>query len=548
MSEQCKYDEQVLDYLYGELAEAERAEFASHLAGCPSCTREIESLSGVRKKVTALPRPELSSDAAAKMTAQLMEAAIAATKAQKPSVGGGKIIPFPTGRLRRFMTHPATALVTVAAAALFLVVFKSKEPTVPVSDSPLPVGKIEAPAKLESPEKTAALAAPVGAPTSPPNTTAAVASGTEAKPQATVTPPPAAQPVDSTGGTRAVAALGKPMDVRGGVPQAGASDGKFLDSTTRARETATASSAPPPKKPMAWGPVPAETPPPVYAKADRAPEAKDEAENGRRFAQPPPPPAAVAEPAAPQVVAQAAPTPAPATKSAEEEGVQGGVVSQSKARQHQRTVDELERAELAQAPGGDSDGLSKRQVAASSYGKVQLKPSSASRDSLDDDLSGTNTAGPGGLADKATEKNSQSTPLAQVYEHIRAGRCSEAKELLQKLERSAPGTSGLSDASSAWQRDCGAKQIQQNNLQQNYLPQRPSEQQLQQNYQNLQQRNLQLPPAPSQAAAPMKMERSYEPMEARRTMAKKAAPLPAPVNKAPAKAKASKADAAATAY
>ncbi|MFO0657424.1 MAG: zf-HC2 domain-containing protein [Polyangia bacterium] len=134
MSEQCKYDEQVLDYLYGELAEAERAEFANHLATCASCRLEIESLSGVRKKASSLPRPELTSDAAAKMRAQLMEAAIAATKDQKQSLGGGKLIAFPTGRVRRFMTHPATALVTVAAAALFLVVFKGKDQPAPVLD------------------------------------------------------------------------------------------------------------------------------------------------------------------------------------------------------------------------------------------------------------------------------------------------------------------------------------------------------------------------------------------------------------------------------
>ena len=57
MSELCKYDEQVLDYLYGELAPPERAAFAEHLAGCESCRREIDSLSGVRKKTADLPRP-----------------------------------------------------------------------------------------------------------------------------------------------------------------------------------------------------------------------------------------------------------------------------------------------------------------------------------------------------------------------------------------------------------------------------------------------------------------------------------------------------------
>ena len=53
---------------------------------------------------------------------------------------------------------------------------------------------------------------------------------------------------------------------------------------------------------------------------------------------------------------------------------------------------------------------------------------------------------------------------------------------------------GLADANTAWQRDCGAKQMLQNNIQQqNGMPVR--EQQLQQNYQNLQQRNLACPSA-----------------------------------------------------
>ena len=62
MSELCKYDEQVLDYLYEELAPSDRAAFAEHLAGCESCRRELASLSGVRAHVAELPQPELRSE------------------------------------------------------------------------------------------------------------------------------------------------------------------------------------------------------------------------------------------------------------------------------------------------------------------------------------------------------------------------------------------------------------------------------------------------------------------------------------------------------
>ena len=156
MSELCKYDEQVLDYLYGELAGTERAAFADHLSGCPSCRRELDSLSGVRKEVAELPRPVLATDAAARMTAQLMEAAIAATKATtaSPALGGGKLLQFPSGRIKRALTHPVSAGILVAAAALFIVVFRLREPAEPVSDSPVPAPAVvakQAPAKAPSP-------------------------------------------------------------------------------------------------------------------------------------------------------------------------------------------------------------------------------------------------------------------------------------------------------------------------------------------------------------------------------------------------------------
>ncbi|HND10777.1 MAG TPA: zf-HC2 domain-containing protein [Pseudomonadota bacterium] len=540
MSEQCKYDEQVLDYLYGELAEAERAEFANHLATCASCRLEIESLSGVRKKASSLPRPELTSDAAAKMRAQLMEAAIAATKDQKQSLGGGKLIAFPTGRVRRFMTHPATALVTVAAAALFLVVFKGKDQPAPVLDSPLPVAKIEAPAKLEP----AAAPSPTGA--TPPATQVPVIAEIDGKPSVGKTASPA--PSLNAGDVPVGGIAAKSETISPSMPTGGVFDRKLADATARTRvaagTAATTTAAPASKKPMVWGPTPSSTPQ-EYAKSDRAATERGDTNDGRRFAQPPPPPAA--EPQAPQVVAQAAPqaAPAPAMKAAEEEAP-GNIVEQSKARQHKRTVDELERGELAQAPSGamDNEGYARRPASTGSYGKATSKVSSLNKDS-DDDLSNVGTAGPGAVADKQAEKNNQATPIAQVYEQIRAGHCTEARDLLAKLERSSPSMTGLADANTAWQRDCGAKQMLQNNIQQqNGMPVR--EQQLQQNYQNLQQRNLALPPAPSQAAAPAKMERSFEPMEQRRAMAKKAAPLPAPPMKAkaPAKAKAAAADAA----
>ncbi len=254
------------------------------------------------------------------------------------------------------------------------------------------------------------------------------------------------------------------------------------------------------------------------AKNDRQVPAKSEASDDRRFAQPPP-----AEQAAPPVaVAQAAPAeaplPAPAGQAgvaardpvaAREEDVAGnGIVAESKARQQQRTMDELERGELVQ------------------------------------------TAGPGessGYADKAAEKDThRAGPLLQVYEQIRSGRCVQARELLHKLERSLPGTVGLSDANLAWQKDCGGRQLQ--NVQQQNLPYNLSNQ--------AQPSRSSAPVMPSPAPPAPRLEKmqvesqaasSRDQMDMRRAMNKKSA-APAPIQKAPAKAKAAKAAAADAAF
>jgi len=552
MSELCKYDEQVLDYLYGELAPPERAAFAEHLAGCESCRREIDSLSGVRKKTAELPRPVLAADAAAKMTAQLMEAAIAATK-QKPAVvplGGGKLISFPSGRVRRVLTHPTTAALTVAAAALFLVVFKSKDPIPPVSDSPAVITAAKAPVPAPSPG-TATTQVPV------------IETVTESKPSAKAAPASsdgiAGGVMGGEDGKRQAPSKPDPL-------KTGFFDGRFADSTTRARAGAAATgvAAEPPKKPV-WGPPPA--PPPAakpsaryeLAKDDRQAPAQGEAQYESRFAQPPP-----AEQAAPPMVqaqvtpapaAAAVPAPSPAGRAPvsarDDDAVPSGIVAQSKARQQQRTMDELERAELAQTVGpGDSGGYARRQVAtdnAGSIGNMAAGASSSAKEAPSEEEPMNNLGKQAAVADKVAEKAAdRASPLSLVYEHIRSGRCVEARDLLQKVERSQPGTPGLVDANAAWQRDCGVRmQLQNVQGQQNPL--------------NLQQSNQNLPPRmplPSASAPAPRMEKmpmesqqygNRDQMDMRRAMNKKAS-APAPVQKAPAKAKASKAAAADTAF
>ena len=539
MSELCKYDEQVLDYLYGDLVGAERAAFADHLSGCPSCRRELDSLSGVRKEVAELPRPVLATDAAARMTAQLMEAAIAATKATaaSPALGGGKLLQFPSGRIKRALTHPVSAGILVAAAALFIVVFRLREPAEPVSDSPVPAPAVltpQAPAKAPSPA-----AAPADVPADVPAKAAEPAGATTQVPiVTTVTEQKPAEPAKSVVATGSAIAQ-KPM------------------------------MAPAPKRAPVWGPAP--TTPPMEKpmverdRGDRVASNKLDAINDSRFAQPPPPLVAesTAAPAAPAVVAQQAPGQGHSPQAApsqtrngsvtDDESNQAGIVAQSKARQQKRNLEELERVGLAQGPvaaAADSDNYSRRAAQTGSLGRSGVAASAptggvygGAKDSQSEEDAPSAAASQAPPADKQAEKGAdRQSPLTLVYEQIRSGHCPEARELIQKLERSQPGLPGLAEANTTWQRDCGARLPTQNRDQLNIL---------QQNYQNLQQSNL--PPrsaypaatpspapmpspvgkAPMMDRAPLEREQQYN--EARRTMAKKAAPPP---TKAPAKAKA----------
>lgn len=478
MSELCKYDEQVLDYLYEELAPSDRAAFAEHLAGCESCRRELASLSGVRQHVAELPKPELSPESAAKMKAQLMEAAIAATQQSKHPLGGGKLVQFPSGRVRRILTHPATAALTVAAAALFLVVFQSKEPAVIVSDSPAPA--VSAPA------------APAVATTQVP----VVDSVTESKPSEA--PAPVAAPGISGG----VARPGEGASALAAAPKApptktGFFDGRTLDAVTRSRSVApspsSAASAGPlspsadakavyaksdvPKKEQAASAPPVAVSPmarpqnqpsvPIQVAQNTRPPMEQPVWSGR--AAPPPPPVAESEVAvtAQAPVAQAVPQAAAPSGYVARESIANrdddssgsSVVERSKQLQQKRTLDELERAELAQAP---NQGGGRRYASTDSSGNVANTGHSATggKDSQQAEEDQSPTVGKASSAsDKAPADRSA---ISQIYEQIRSGRCNEAQELIQKLERSGTSQPELSEASATWQRDCGARNLIQN--------------------------------------------------------------------------------------
>lgn len=190
MTQQCKYDDQLLDYLYGELAEPERALFAQHLKSCSACAAQVESFGRVRSEYKNRPPIEPAGESMQRMTALLMQAATeqaaAAGQGETVSGGGGKILQFRSRGLRRILFHPAGGVMAVAAAALFWVVFRAQpgahtgvsgpttfrtaqEIAIEPAEPSAPAGAAKAPA---TPEAVAAAPADKSAPAAAPDSLA----------------------------------------------------------------------------------------------------------------------------------------------------------------------------------------------------------------------------------------------------------------------------------------------------------------------------------------------------------------------------------------
>ena len=181
MTHEPKHDEQILDYLYGELSDAERAAFEHRLSEDQELRAEVDALGGVRAAYKKLPPAEQSADSAQRMTALLVQQAAqlhgggGGTPDRKPDEGEiGKVLPFGArGRgLRRVLLHPASGVFAAAAVALCWVVFKERrQPNfeIAVSDTPLPQAGSPAPGPALMPAAPApATPAPAPAPATPP--------------------------------------------------------------------------------------------------------------------------------------------------------------------------------------------------------------------------------------------------------------------------------------------------------------------------------------------------------------------------------------------
>jgi hypothetical protein len=525
MTQPQRQDERVLDYLYGELDESERAEFEARLHEDAELRREVDSLKEVRRAFRGLPKVEQSAESVKSMTALLMQQAAKSRAAEKPAApekdpaadskpeggAGGKILSFRGPRLRRIFTNPAAGIFAAAAAALFFVVVKTYQPpaSLPVSDTPLSESPAATVTFKPSPQTPPSIVAAPPAPAAEPGAAKGASKDSVA--------PPAEKNFiaegQSAGGGGEAAKIGVYDKVGKAVPIKKAFDealqGPMASSTPSPMpKTAAAPAAAPPPAALA-----AELKPVEIAQTTRSAKKKaesagglfgadDSLADGRGFVNAPPPEA----------------PPSPGNVENQREKGLGREIAAAQARRQERIVEELTNQELGSMPAGA--GAAPHQaapppppVAAESENTryAQRQAPSASAPAADEAASAApspevmnqapsyaQNAAPRRAANAYDGDSSGAALLATAQEQLQKGRCSEAQATLHRLEQNFPSLAGLSEARAQWQRTCA-----------------PALQNMQQQGQPAVQ--LQGPmPAPSQAAplqAPPKMQNfdaSYE--------------------------------------
>jgi hypothetical protein len=504
MTQHCKYDDQVLDYVYGELAPEERTAFAAHLPACTSCRPQVDGMGQVRTQFREQPLAAPATDAMQRMTAVLMQEAAKAhgpallngVATAGPSGGGGQVIPFRPRGLRRVLLSPATGILSVAAAALFYVVVRSSAPTQAPAPTAAPAGQPVV-AALTPPPAPAVAAAPT-------TTTAEAAKEIPSEPAAPAYAQAANQPslelgtksgrfvAEESSGKLAVRADGKkksrdsligslfarndakPSDVRAPQPdistrQMGGGTGPTQSSSYGAAQTSPQATPEATSKQL------------VVAMADKNKDsAQDEyrsAQSGR-FAAPPP----VA--AAPRAKQEQAP-------AAYEDRTVKGAIAQTQARRQEKVFEALSNQSLGQL--GTGAGVvaqnSPRGNTWSSSDAPAVENRAAIGNSLDSDSrSGGFAQAPAVTAPArrdevaaaqipSTGREASNYGLAKadrgdageavntVQELVRKGRCAEAQTELARIERAFPAAPGLSSVQAQYQRSC--EPSQQNNVLQN---------------------------------------------------------------------------------
>lgn len=401
MTQPRRQDEHLLDYLYEELDAKEHAAFEAKLSEDAALRAEVESLKQVRREFRQLPRVEPSPESAQRMAALLMQQAAQAhgkRDMKGAAASRGKLIPL--GKPGRFRItswpSPAAGIFAAAAAALFWVVLKSREPdpgsslhqAVEFDRSLSQVAKADhrtlaaeqnmpfpsPPARI--PIKKAfddALNGSAPAKDTAKDATMAAAS-TAAKAPPTVI---AMAARDGGKGARVNSHAGKDTL------------GSLLDSANSDKPSA--------KKPMVVAQL---LPAPVRG-------ALDDSYEKPRVAPPPPPP--------PEVAAGGAGAEA---ELAERDGVREQM-KKTQAHRKERIVEELADQALAGMPAPPA------RAAASAAAAAPLPQAAPA-----------------------------SKELATAQEQLQRGRCAEAHATLQRLEQTFPAMQGLGETRTQWQRSC----------------------------------------------------------------------------------------------
>ena len=187
--------ERVVDYLYGELAPAQRAEVDVHLGGCAGCRREIEELGGVRQQARQALEGPLGGSPPPRVRQAVLEAARAAARAgaRAPSVAVSAEGVAVWQRLWSWLRRPwfAPAFVTVSAMVIFLVARgplfdgpnRALDEALQGSPAPAERAAEEAPApRAEPTERAEGTPAPVAGEAAPSDEPSAESSEAEAAP------------------------------------------------------------------------------------------------------------------------------------------------------------------------------------------------------------------------------------------------------------------------------------------------------------------------------------------------------------------------------
>jgi hypothetical protein len=516
MTQQCKHDEQLLDFVYGELSDAERKIFADHLPGCGACSAQVEGFGQVRKEFQQRPPIEPVGESMQRMTALLMQAAAAAAPAGGRTAvasDGGKVLAFRSRGLRRILFHPAGGVMAVAAAALFWVVFRAQPGPQTELPAPSSTSSIGSPAG-SSP--TAATTAPVVEPVAKnllpgPGDKAAPAEavaqglnsrgllaehqdgkagvgsgdadfdGLRGKAQAAkdvsslgLRSPLAEKTAEPLAPSQQVAAVDKPMAPIMAATKTLApldSGGSFSGSAAGGKGGTRVRAGDAQYRQANSGPAVVALADQAYAKSAKKEAGRESERSPDRWAQP----AAEAAPPPPPQAAPAAPPAAARSSVEEEDGSVRRAIARTQEQRKQKVVDELANQELGGLNNGAPAGAPAAPANEGRY--AQNAPSAGSSYKADTGASNYgNRAGAGDdvVAQSATPAmpansmqqgrgvstgnlpDDAESGLSTVKEQLRRGQCSEASALLTKLERSHPATRGLAETRAEWQSACAA--------------------------------------------------------------------------------------------